>query len=281
MKKILITGATSGVGKAAAELFSSTSQVIGTTSSEDKVSQFNSKGSEADRQYCLVTMDLADETQRMSGWKRVKELFDGVPDVIIHNAGSGELGSIEDTGLNHSRRLFEINYWGAVWLTKEVIPVWRERGSGHILFMGSIVFELQFPFKAQYCASKSALSAFALSLRHEVEPYGIKTHLLEPGWIRTNFHNSLQEVSSNETPYQSRLTPFKDFSSDQNERLPNGQDVAEILLNLVQHPDQPVRQTVGADCKKFKLAKRFLSDHMIDKIIRKKIIEKKVSNVSK
>lgn len=268
MKKVLITGASSGVGLAAAELFSISCQVVGTSSSAQKAADFESSD------YDLVQMDLSDVSQRVEGLNQAIEILGGIPDIVIHNAGVGELGAVEDTSLELSEHLFEVNYWGPVWLSKQLIPKWRERGSGHFLFMGSIVFELQFPFKAQYCASKSALSAFALSLRHELEPYGIHTHLLEPGWIRTNFHNALQEVSSPETPYAQRLAPFKDFSSDHNTQLPNGEDVAKILLDLVIHPNRPVRQTVGSDCKKFKWAKRFLPNHWIDLIIRKKIISK-------
>lgn len=274
MKKVLITGASSGVGLAAAELFSVSCQVVGTSSSSQKANEFQSS------QYELIQMDLADPIQREEGLKQAIEKLGGIPDIIIHNAGVGELGAVEDTDMKLSEHLFEVNYWGPVWLSKQVIPQWRQRGSGHFLFMGSIVFELQFPFKAQYCASKSALSAFALSLRHELEPYGIHTHLLEPGWIRTNFHNALQEISSDETPYKARLAPFKDFSSDHNTNLPDGQEVAEILLDLVIHPDKPVRQNVGSDCKKFKWAKRLLSNNLIDRIIRKKIIHKNESHHS-
>jgi NAD(P)-dependent dehydrogenase (short-subunit alcohol dehydrogenase family) len=269
MRKVLITGATSGVGLAAAKLFSVSSKVVGTTSNAQTVVDFTHS------EYNLIKMDLSDSVQRVEGLAKAIELLGGYPDVVIHNAGVGELGAVEDTDLELSLKLFEVNYWGPVWLTKEILPHFRNRASGHFLFMGSIVFELQFPFKAQYCASKSALSAFALSLRHEVEPYGIYTHLLEPGWVRTNFHNALTEISNPETPYGPRLAPFKDFSADQDSKLPDGDDVAQVLLDLVIDPSKPVRQDVGPDCKKFKFAKRFLRNHWIDKIIKKKIIDKK------
>ncbi len=195
-------------------------------------------------------------------------------DVIINNAGTGELGAVEDTPLEEAHRMFEVNYFSVVQLTKLCLPGMRERKSGAILQLGSIVFSLQFPFKAQYCASKAALSAFSLSLRHEVYPYGIRVHLFEPGWVRSEFHNRMQPVRLPDSPYASRLEPFLNFSRDTDPRIPNGEDVAQILLKTLENPKAPVRIAVGAEARKFFLVSRFLSHDMLDRILRWKLSRK-------
>ena len=195
-------------------------------------------------------------------------------DVLINNAGTGELGAVEDTSLEEAHRMFEVNYFSAVQLIKLCLPGMRERKSGAILQLGSIVFSLQFPFKAQYCASKAALSAFSLSLRHEVDPYGIRVHLFEPGWVRSEFHNRMQPVRLQNSPYASRLEPFLNFSRDTDPRIPNGEDVAQILLKTLENPKAPVRIAVGAEARKFFLVSRFLSHDMLDRILRWKLSRK-------
>jgi short-subunit dehydrogenase len=133
--------------------------------------------------------------------------------------------------------------------------------------MGSIVFSLQFPFKAQYCAAKSALSAFTLSLRHEVKPHGIRVHLLEPGWVRSEFHSRLKPVAPAGSPYAARLAPFLDYSRDRDPRVIDGEGVARVLLVTLENPKAPVRIAVGDDAKKFFLVSRFLSHAMLDRLL--------------
>ena len=110
-------------------------------------------------------MDQSDPASVERGFAEALQHL-GQIDVLINNAGTGELGAVEDSTQEGARQLFEVNYFSAVQLTRLCLPGMRERKSGAILQLGSIVFSLQFPFKAQYCASKAALSAFTLSLRH-------------------------------------------------------------------------------------------------------------------
>lgn len=150
----------------------------------------------------------------------------------------------------------------------------RERKFGAILNLGSIVHDLQFPFKAQYCASKSALTGFTLALRYEVYPYGIRVHLFEPGWVRSAFHERMQPVIKAASPYVKRLKPFLDFSRDTDPKIPDGLAVAKIILETFENPKAPVRVAVGAEAKKFRVARRFLSNRMLDKLLLSKLAKK-------
>src|SRR5690606_8269044 len=187
--------------------------------------------------------------------------------VLINNAGMGELGAVEDTDLATARRLFEVNYFSAVQLTRLCLPGMRARGAGVIVQMGSIVHSLQFPFKAQYCAAKSALSGFTLALRHEVKPHGIRVHLLEPGWVRSAFHARLTPVAPPGSVYAERLKPFSDYRRDADPRVIDGAGVARVILETLENPRAPVRIAVGRDAKMFFRVSRFLSHAMIDRIV--------------
>jgi NAD(P)-dependent dehydrogenase (short-subunit alcohol dehydrogenase family) len=218
-------------------------------------------------------MDLADPASVERGWEEALGILGGV-DVLVNNAGMGELGSVEDTPLSDSRRLFEVNYFGPVSLVKKAVPAMRERRSGVIVNLGSIVHDLQFPFKAQYCASKSALTGFSLSLRYELHPHGIRVHVLEPGWVRSEFHNRLRPAGGPESVYAKRLAPFLDFSRDSDPRIPDGAAVAAVIKSVIDDPASPVRVAVGREAKTFRLARRFLSNAMLDRLLLRKLAKK-------
>lgn len=263
--RILITGASSGIGLAAARLLTSQGHhVVGTCRDPSSV---------PDAGFPLVAMDQADPVSVQRGFAEAKVLLGSV-DVLVNNAGAGELGAVEDTGLDAARRLFEVNYFSAVELTRLSLPEMRARGAGVIVQIGSIVHSLQFPFKAQYCASKSALTGFSLALRHEVKPYGIRVHVLEPGWVRSAFHARLEPVMPPGSVYADRLKPFTDYRRDADPRVIDGAGVAQIIAETIANPKAPVRIAVGADARKFFRISRFLSHAMIDRIVGWKLARK-------
>lgn len=274
LRRVLITGASSGIGLASARLLASAGYaVVGACRNPESARAALEQETGTRLPFHLVAMDLADPAAVERGWNGAIQLLGGI-DVLINNAGTGELGSVEDTDLADSRRMFEVNYFGPVALVKKALPLMRAQGRGVIVNLGSIVHDLQFPFKATYCASKSALTGFSLSLRYEVHPYGIRVHVLEPGWVRSEFHERLRPVTKPGSPYAPRLTPFLDFSRDSDPRIIDGAGVAEVIRKVIEDPASPVRVAVGGEARKFRVARRFLSNAMLDRLLLWKLAKK-------
>lgn len=262
LKTVFITGASSGIGLAAARLLTSRGYaVVGSCRDPEAF-----RARVPDAGFPMIAMDQSRPGAAERGFEEAVRLL-GRVDVLLNNAGEGELGAVEDTPVDEARRLFEVNYFSAVELTRLCLPGMRERGEGAILQLGSIVFSLQFPFKAQYCASKAALSGFTLALRHEVKPFGVRVHLFEPGWVRSEFHRRLKPRVAEGSPYAARIEPFLDFSRDADPRVTDGAAAARVILETLENPKAPVRVAVGGDAKKFFRARRFLSAHMLDRLL--------------
>ncbi|MDQ3000133.1 MAG: SDR family oxidoreductase [Fibrobacterota bacterium] len=274
LTRVLITGASSGIGLAAALLLTARGyNVVGTARRPDEAQQRLERERGDPLPFALVEMELTDPDSVDRGFAKAEARLGGI-DILINNAGQGELGAVEDTPLSDSRALFEVNYFSVVRLVQKAIPAMRQRGKGVILNLGSIVHDLQFPFKAQYCASKSALTGFSLSLRYELHPYNVRVHVLEPGWVRSEFHNRLRPVIKEGSPYAPRLKPFLDFSRDSDPTIPDGPAVARVILSVIENPKSPVRIAVGPEAKKFRIARRFLSNAMLDRILLSKLSKK-------
>jgi NAD(P)-dependent dehydrogenase (short-subunit alcohol dehydrogenase family) len=183
-KTWFITGASSGFGKELAKAVLDKGDSVAATFR--KPEQANAFTEENPGNGLGVVMDVTNEVQIKSGVHQVLDKF-GRLDVLVNNAGYGTIGAIEEFGMDEIRAQMETNFFGAVAVTKEVLPLMRQQGGGHIVQISS-----QAGFRAAagfgvYNASKFALEGFSEALAQEAAPFGIKLTIVQPGPFRTEF----------------------------------------------------------------------------------------------
>src|SRR6266536_3026465 len=175
----LVTGASSGIGEAAAhELLAAGFTVYGT--SRRAVAGEDRNG------VVFLPLDVTDD-QSVAG--AVREVLDrsGRIDVLVNNAGLGVAGAAEESSLEQARALFETNLFGSIRMTRAVLPQMRQQGSGRVINVSSVLGLAPAPFGALYAATKHAIEGYSESLDHEVREYGIRVLLVEPAYTRTSF----------------------------------------------------------------------------------------------
>ena len=180
-KVILITGASSGIGKSAAEFLSAKGFKVYGTGRNPKINEKNG--------YSLIPLDVTKpETISLAIDSIIK--IEGRLDVLVNNAGYGQFGCTEDITLDDFRKQFETNFFSIVRIIQEVSPIMRNQKSGTIVNISSVVGKIGLPGSPAYISTKFALEGFSECLRYELGQFGIKITLIEPGVIKTNFFNS-------------------------------------------------------------------------------------------
>ena len=173
---LLITGASSGIGKAAAALFAERGY---------QVFDLSRRGT--------IPCDVTDEASVQRAVAEVMRRTDHI-DVLILNAGFGISGPAECTPVEDVRRQMDVNFTGAVAVVQQVLPYMRQRRQGRIIFTSSVAAILPIPYQSFYSASKAAINAFALALQNEVRDYGICVSVLMPGDVQTGFTAARKKV---------------------------------------------------------------------------------------
>jgi len=190
-KVVWITGASSGIGEALSYEFSKHSAKL-------VLSARNAEKLEAVKKRCknsadimILPLDLSQHNSLLSKVKAVEEKF-GRIDVLINNGGISQRSTAINTLLEVDKQIMDVNYFGAVALTKAVLPVMIKQGSGHLCVISSVAGKIGVPFRTAYSASKHALFGFFDTLRAELWPHNINVTLICPGFVRTALaHNAL------------------------------------------------------------------------------------------
>jgi NAD(P)-dependent dehydrogenase (short-subunit alcohol dehydrogenase family) len=190
-KTVLITGSSSGIGAASVKLFHSRGwNVVATMRSPDKNKQFD------DMQNVLVVrLDVTDQASIDDAIAQTLGRF-GVIDVLVNNAGYGMVGAFEASTEEAVERQFATNVFGLMNVTRAVLPTMREHGGGTIINLSSVGGQITFPLYSVYHATKFAVEGFSESLQYEVNQFGIKIKLIEPGPIKTDFYDRSQELTT-------------------------------------------------------------------------------------
>lgn len=181
---ILITGVSSGIGKATAELFVAQGwQVVGTVRDVEK-----SKNDFHDEKIVLREMEVTDEQSIHQVMSWIEQTY-GRLDVVVNNAGFGLFGAFETCSEQDIEQQFAVNVFGLMRVTREAIRLMRKQGSGTIIQISSMGGRFTFPFYSLYHATKFSVEGFTESLSYELEPFNISVRLVEPGAIQTDFYS--------------------------------------------------------------------------------------------
>src|SRR5436305_663983 len=175
----LVTGASSGIGEAAAYALTRAGFTVYGTSRKAAA------GEERDGAVFLP-LDVTDDESVAT---TVREVLDrsGRIDVLVNNAGVGAAGAAEESSMEQARALFDINLFGSIRMTRAVLPHMREHGGGRVVNVSSVLGLVPAPFMALYAASKHAIEGYSESLDHEVREHGVRVLLVEPAYTRTSF----------------------------------------------------------------------------------------------
>lgn len=184
-KTVWITGASSGIGEAVAQAFSQQgARVVLSARRREELERVRSTLESPDR-HITVPLDLADSDSLPAAVEGVLATC-GRVDILVNNGGISQRSRIADTDLSVDRRVMEVNFFGAVALTKLLLPSMRAAGGGSVVVVSSLVGELPTPLRSAYCASKHALHGWFEALRAEEYDNGIRVLMVMPGFIRTN-----------------------------------------------------------------------------------------------
>ncbi len=242
MQTVLITGANSGIGRAAAlRLARAGYRVYAAMRSTSKGDKLFAQVAEAGCEVHPVELDVTDASSVRSGTREV--LVDaGHLDVLINNAGIAWNATVEDVDVEAAKLVFETNFWGVIRCTQAVLPAMRERGSGHIVNVSSIAGRIAALAQPIYASSKWAVECLSENLAQEVAPFGIRVSVIEPGVARTAILP--KNVGHPEpTAYATAYRRMLQFYRKGIEAAVPAEAVAETLLQILRDPNAPFRST--------------------------------------
>jgi len=249
----VISGCSSGIGRATAELLAKNGfKVYATMRNTDEIS-FD------DDNIQTALLDVNSQESIDSAIDIILE-NEGKIDVLINNAGYGLIGSIEDCSIDEIKSQFETDFFGPARMIKKIVPRMRERKSGIIINISSIAGQIGFPFSSAYSSSKFALEGMTDSLRQELGEYEIKLSLIEPGVVKTKFHQNLQvATNAKSSHYKDQTELMVENAAKLFEMGIQPQEVADKILEVIKTKNPEPRYTVGTDAKLFMENKKRMS----------------------
>ena len=239
-RTVLVTGASSGIGAATAQLFHRRGFMVFGTS--------RSAGPSSNQGFPMVKLDVNSDASVKACVEEVLKRA-GQLDVLVNNAGYALDGAAEETSIEEAKEQFETNYFGVVRMVKAVLPAMREPQSGRIITIGSLAGIVAIPYSAFYTSTKFALEGYMEALWFELKALGIAVSLIEPGFIRTPINQvsraAAERISAYDGPRDRALAVM--------ERSVNKGTAPELVANAVlraaQSRNPKLRYRVGADAQ--------------------------------
>ena len=268
----IVTGSSSGIGfKTALTLARNGFYTYATMRNLEKSKNITEIANTEKLPLQVVQLDVNDD-------KSVKDAIDKIVaenkriDLLVNNAGYGLFGSLEDISLEEIKAQFETNFFGVIRVTQQVLPVMRKQKSGTIVNVSSVGGRIGVPVLSAYQSTKFALEGLSESMSYELEPFGIRVVIIEPGFIRTNIINSSTSAKKDldpKSPYFSLMQNVKNHFKSMMENASSSppEEVAKVILQAITSENPQLRYTVGDDATTLIQARMNMPDKEFKKMI--------------
>jgi NAD(P)-dependent dehydrogenase (short-subunit alcohol dehydrogenase family) len=260
-KIALVTGASSGIGQATAELLAKAGyKVYGTSRRASDASA---------RTFEMLSLDVTSNESVDATAQKLMQV-EGRIDLLVNNAGFGVApAGAEESSIEQARSIFDTNFFGIVRMTRAVVPHMRRQGAGRIINIGSVLGFLPMPYGALYAATKHAIEGYSESLDHELRTRGIRVSVIEPAYTKTPFDANFLEPDA-------KLDEYREVRAAVNQRVKEVMAtaeqpgvVADVVLKAASAARPRLRYTAGGLASRLRLLRRFAPAGLVDAGIRR------------
>jgi short-subunit dehydrogenase len=259
-KTAIVTGASTGIGRASAEALARAGFTVFGTSR--KATSVGPNG------VSMLVCDVTDD-QSVASLVSVVLSQTGRIDLLVNNAGIGLQAGAEESSVAQVQALFDVNLFGLVRMTNAVLPSMRRRGEGRIINIGSILGVIPAPYSAHYSAAKHAVEGYSESLDHEVRAFNIRVSVIEPAFVRTVFDQNGIEPDSVLKEYEQARAGVAALLRDVMPKADQPEVVAKVVLKAATDKRQRRRYVAGKAARQVSMLRRFAPAEMFDKTLRK------------
>ena len=257
----LVTGASSGIGKATAERLATAGyKVYGTSRRGAQTGQ---------RRFRMLPLDVtSDESVTAAVGELIRS--EGRIDLLVNNAGFGVApAGAEESSIEQARSIFDTNFFGIVRMTRAVVPYMRKQGSGRIINIGSVLGFLPMPYGALYSATKHAIEGYSESLDHELRTKGIRVSVIEPAYTQTPFDANFLEPDAKLDEYREVRAAVSKRVKEVMATAEQPGVVADVVLQAASAAQPKLRYTAGPLANRLRLLRRFAPAGLMDAGIRR------------
>ena len=273
MEKVaIVTGSSSGIGyETSLALARDGFYTFATVRNSKKAEKILQIAKKENLNIEIIELDVDDEKSISAAIEKIISKKQRI-DVLVNNAGWGLFGSVEDVSMKDFRAQFETNFFGIISIIQKVAPIMRKQGSGVIVNVSSVAGRIGFPGSPAYISSKFALEGLSESLRYELGQFGVKTIIIEPGVIKTNFFSSMKIAEPKpDSPYKEITEKVIMGIKMMAELGTPPSEVATTILNAIKEENPRPRYIVGNDAQMFLEAKKTKTDAEFENYLKKEL----------
>jgi NAD(P)-dependent dehydrogenase (short-subunit alcohol dehydrogenase family) len=271
-KVIIVTGSSSGIGLESALLLARNGYITyATMRSPEKDTSIKTAVQKEGLPIRVVQLDVTDDNS-------VKNAVDhiiseaGRIDVLVNNAGYSLGGALEDLSMEEIKSQYETNLFGLIRVIQAVLPTMRKQRSGRILNISSGTGLFGFPGISAYVSTKFAVEGLSESIAYELEPFGIKVILIEPGFVKTNFEHAMvvaKKAQDQASPYSELMQKLMVNASELAKNASDAELVANVIVDVASNPNPRLRYLAGNDVESWAAGKKNMDELEFFNMIKK------------